>query len=370
MAFQTQQIYNIVNQINTQALGGTLDTVIDTNTFVSAGMKILDSANMTENFTNELVLRINRSIISFRSYQSKYRPIIFDDMRWGAIVQKIKAEMPTASADEAYDLKDGESIDMYKVAKPKLHQKFFVTRTPYNFHVTIQEWQLRRAFVSEEAFGALISAIFGECQNKLEMTFEGLGRSTLNFGIANCYDTGQEVKLLTMYKAATGKTLTSAQAMFDSDFLRFAVAKMNVYATRMEVMSTLYNAEEFTRHTPKSYQRFATIVDYKEQLATVVQWAAFQSRYVEMESGMELPFWQSVEDPFGINVTDEEDNTVKATDIIAVIHDRDALGTYRKEKRVATTPLNAAGLYVNTYWHEEQMWFCDRSENMLIFTLR
>lgn len=370
MGLQTQQIYNIINQINQQALGGALDTVIDTNTFVTTGMKILDSSTLTENFTNELVLRINRSIISFRSYESKYRPIIFDDMRWGAIVQKIKAEMPVASNDMAYDLKDGDSIDMYVVAKPKLHQKFFVTRTPYNFFITIQEWQLERAFVSEQAFASLISAIFGECQNKLELTFEGLGRSTLNFGIANCYNTPQEVKLLTMYQEATGNTLTAEQAMFDSAFLRFAVAKMNVYATRMEMMSTIYNAEDFTRHTPKTYQRFATIVDYRQQLATVVQWEAFNSRYVEMESGMELPFWQSVEDPFAINVTDADGKTVSASNIIAVIHDRDALGTYRKEKRVATTPLNAAGLYVNTFWHEEQMWFVDRSENMLIFTLR
>ena len=368
---ETQQIYNIVNQINTQALGGTLATVIDTASFVSVGQQILESTNLVENFTNELVLRIARSIISFRSYQTKYRPIIFDDLRWGAIVQKIKAEMPVASADDAYDLKDGDSVDMYVVAKPKLHQKFFVNRTPYQFHVTIQEWQLRRAFVSESAFGALISAIFGECQNKLELTFEGLGRSTLNFGIANCLNSPQEIKLLTMYKSAVpdASTLTAESAMFDSGFLRFAVAKMNVYATRLEVMSTLYNAEDFTRHTPKRDQRFATIVDYKEQLATVVQWAAFNERYVDMETGMELPFWQSVEDPFAINVTDADGKEVNGKNIIAVIHDRDALGTYRKEKRVATTPLNAAGLYVNTFWHEEQMWFQDRSENMLVFTL-
>lgn len=366
---ETVQIYNIINQINSQSLGGALSTVIDTNSYIAAGQKILESSTLTENFCNELVLRITKSIISFRKYNSKYRPIVFDDLRWGAIVQKIKAEMPVASEDYAYDLKDGASIDMYVVAKPKLHQKFFVTRTPYNFFITIQDWQLERAFVSESAFASLISAIFGECQNKLELTFEGLGRSTMNFAIANCIGTTQEIKLLTNYKAATGSTLTATEAMFDSGFLRYAVAQMNIYATRMEVMSTLYNAEDFTRHTPKDYQRFATIVDYRQQLATVVQWEAFNSRYIEMETGMDLPFWQSVEDPFAINVTDAAGKEVSATNIIAFLHDRDALGTYRKERRVLTTPVNAAGRYTNTFWHEEQMWFVDRSENMLVFTL-
>lgn len=366
---ETVQIYNIINNINEQALGKAMSTVIDTNSFIAYGNKVLNSTELTENFCNELVLRITRSIVSYRKYNSVYRPIVFDDIRWGAIVQKIKAEMPTASEDFSYDLQDGQSVDMYIVAKPKLHQKFFVSRTPYNFFVTTQGWQLERAFVSEQAFAATMAAIYGEVQNKLEMTFEGLGRSTLNAAIANCINTTQEVKLLTMYNASTGESLTSGQAMFDSDFLRFAVAKMNVYAKRMEVMATLYNSEGFTRHTPKRDQRFATITDYKEQLATVVQWAAFQERYVTMESGMELPFWQSVDSPFAINVTDADGKTVAADNIIGVIHDRDALGTYRKERKVLTTPVNAAGDYVNTFWHEEQMWFIDRSENMLTFTL-
>lgn len=365
----TAQIYNIVNEINAQALGKALNTVINADTFIAYGQKVLSSTELTENFCNELVLRITRTIISYRKYNSKYRPIVFDDLRWGAIVQKIKAEMPTASADMSYDLKDGESVDMYVVAKPKLHQKFFVSRTPYNFFVTIQGWQLERAFVNERSFAAMLAAIYGEVQNKLEMTFEGLGRTTLNASIANCLGTSQEIKLLTMYKTETKKTLTAEQAMFDSDFLRYAVAKMNVYAVKLEVMSNLYNAEEFTRHTPKSDQRFATIVDYKEQLATVVQWAAFQERYVTMESGMELPFWQSPDSPFEINVTDENGTEINGKNIIAVIHDRDALGTYRKERKVLTTPVNAAGDYVNTFWHEEQMWFIDRSENELVFTL-
>lgn len=367
---ETVQIYNIVNQIVGQTTGAIgAETVIDTNSFVTTGIKILNSNELTENFANELVLRIARTIISFRKYNSKYRPIVFDDLRWGAIAQKIKTEMPVATADEAYDLEDGKSVDMYKVAIPKFHQKFFVTRTPYNFFVTIQRWQLQRAFTSENAFAALISSIYGEVQNKLELTFEGLGRSTLNFAIANALGTTQEIKLGTMYQSEKGIAAPTSVYDMDSAFLRYAIAKMNIYSVRMEVMSTLYNNEGFNRHTPKEYQIFSTIVDFKEQLATEVQWAAFNDRYVSMESGMELPFWQSVEDPFSINVTDAAGKTVNGKNVLAVIHDRDAFGTYRKEKEVLTTPVNAAGRYTNTFWHEEQMWFDDLSENCIVFTL-
>jgi hypothetical protein len=49
--------------------------------------------------------------------------------------------------------------------------------------------------------------------------------------------------------------------------------------------------------------------------------------------------------------------------------DKDALGTYKKEETAATTPLNAAGLYYNTYYHSQQLWFYDPSENLVVFTL-
>ena len=52
-----------------------------------------------------------------------------------------------------------------------------------------------------------------------------------------------------------------------------------------------------------------------------------------------------------------------------MIHDRDALGVYKIDEDVLTTPVNAAGAYYNTYWHEKQLRFIDLSENIVIFTL-
>lgn len=366
---QTTQIYSLVNNINKQTMGKNALTVVDTNSFIAMGQTILESTKLTEAFANTLVLRITRSIISFRRYQSPYRPIVFDDTRWGAIVQKIKVEMPEATEDESYELVEGQSIDMYKVHLPKFHQKFFVTRTPYKFYVTLQLWQLEEAFTSESAFNSLISAIYGEVQNKLELSFENLGRLAVNNFMANIIGTTQEVKLLTRYNNDTGKSLTPATAMFDADFLRYSIATMNLTSRALEMMSTLYNAEGFTRHTPKSFQKFSTIATYQERLATVVQYEAFNEQYLRTDSSMVLPYWQSPFDPFAFDVTDKEGTEVKGENVIAFIHDRDALGTYRKETRVLTTPINAAAQYTNTYWHERQMWFNDLSENAVVFTL-
>jgi hypothetical protein len=56
-------------------------------------------------------------------------------------------------------------------------------------------------------------------------------------------------------------------------------------------------------------------------------------------------------------------------DILGLVYDRDACGCYKWDEEVATTPVNAGGLYYNTFYHLQQLWFNDLSENFVIFTL-
>lgn len=368
MGFATKQIYTIVNDVNSQVTGKDEISVVDTSTFVSLGRDILNSQDYTENFMNALVMRIARTIVSYRKYNMLLKPLVFDDIRWGAIVQKLKVEMPEAVSDDAYDLVDGQSVDMYVVRKPKVHQKMFVTRTPYSFFVTIQRWQIKRAFLSEETFGAFISAVFGEIQNKLELTFESLGYMCMANFVGNT-QADQRYKLLTMYNNETSSTLTPAQASRNPDFLRFAISMMNTVAFKMQSISRLYNAEGYDRHTPYADQRFIIPVDFNERMKSVVQYEAFHKEYVSKAASVIIPHWQNPKEPLSIQVTDENGKDVSIDNLIGFIHDRDALGTYRKEEETLTTPVNARGRYTNTFYHEEQMWFNDLSENGVIFTL-
>lgn len=366
---KTVQIYDLANQAVAQSMGKLPIKAIDTNSFVSLGKALLSSSDsIVDNFTNVLVQRIARTVISFRMYESVFRPLVFDDIRWGGIVQKVKTEMPEAVEDEAYDLVDGESVDMYIVKKPKVKQKFFVNRTPYSFFVTIQRWQIKRAFLNEAAFGAFVASIFGEVRNKMELTFERLGYLAVANFIGNMKPS-QIVNLVTGYNNATTSTLNQDTALLDSKFMRYATAKMNMYRKRLANYSVSYNAEGEERHTATRYQRLITLTDFEQYMETVVQWEAFHESYVKTDSSIVIPHWQSEESPFDIIVTNEDGQEVTVKNIIGFIHDRDALGTYRKEQEVLTTPVNARGRYTNTFWHEEQMWFNDLSENGILFTL-
>ncbi len=371
----TNQIYEIVNDVASQTMGESALQATDTASLVAMGNAILSSSANTECFIDTLVQRIGKTIISYRPYKSKLGLLAVSDMTMGAIMQKIKVKMPQAVEDVTTQLIDGQSVDQYIISKPRATQKLFVKRTPYTFYITIQKKWLREAFTSESAMGSFISAIYGEVENALELSQENLARLCMaNYMASISTATNRVVNLVTDFNTASGSPVTAANALLNESFLRYALGRMNLISKKMETMSVLYNDGSETRHSPEGDQRFVSLVDFQTALETQVQWAAFHDKYVKKQSGIEVPYWQSAQTPMNIDLVIEGDDaeqeeSTTLSNIVAFIHDRDALGTYRKDVEVATTPLNARGLYTNQFWHMNDLYFNDVTENGVIFTL-
>lgn len=370
MAFETTQIYALVNEIVAETMGSTDIDVCDTNSLVALGNSVLSSSSNTEAFLNKLVQRVGKTIISYRPYTSQLSLLEVGDMEWGQIMQKIKVDMPTAEADPTYDLIDGESIDMYKVHKPKVHQKLFVKRTPVDYSITTQRKALKEAFTSAEAMGNFQTAVYGEVRNAIELGQEDLGRLTMGNFIANVDQTKQRIKLTSIYNHKFGTSIPDGlDGLMDEKFDRWVIATIKNIAFKMQTMSTLYNKDEFQRHTPLDMQRFVYLVDFMTALETNVNYAAFNEQYVQLASGVAVPYWQSARDADKIMVTNEAEEQFLCSNVVAFIHDRHALGTYRKEEEALTTPVNSKGRYYNTDWHVDNLYFNDMSENGIYFAL-
>lgn len=365
----TEQLYGIVNDVAKQTMGSEDIDVIDTASLVALGDSVLSSQANTEAFLNTLVQRIGKTIISYRPYTSKLTLLDVGDMEFGQIMQKTKTQMPVAIQDDTYNLVDGESLDMYVVSKPEVHQKLFVKRTPLAFMKTFQTKPLKEAFLSAEAMGTFVASIFGEIRNAIELSQENLGRLTMANYMANASQQ-QVFNLVTMYNAATGSSIAIGETALQKEaFLRYALQQMKNVAYGMETMSELYNDGTEQRHTPRNLQRIASVIQFRSALETQVDYAAFNDNYVKLTSDILVPYWQAAKSPLDIEVTDEEGAEKTIENVVAFIHDRDALGTYRKEEEVLTTPVNARGRYYNTYYHIDNLYFNDYSENGVVFTL-
>lgn len=377
---ETNQIYGLINDVNAQTIGTENLTILNTEQLVALGDFLFNSGSV-DLWTNTLLSRIASTKISYRAYQSKLGIYAVSDITMGLIMQKIKVDMPNAVEDVTTQLQDGESVDMYIVSKPTAHQKLFAKRTPATFFRTTQRKWLREAFTSESAMGSFLAAVQGEVNNKIELTQENLARLTMaNFMAIISQTSSRVVKLVTEYNTLTGESIPTGEgALLDEGFCRYALGRMNKIAKYMETMSRLYNDGSVDRHSPRGSQRFVSLIDFRTALETQVQWAAFNERYVATKNGVEVPYWQSAKSPFDIKLrihegtedTSDTDDDVDITlsNVVGMIHDVDAFGTYRKEMDVITTPVNARGAYYNTFWHLNDLYFNDVSENGILFTL-
>lgn len=377
---ETNQIYELINDVNKQTIGTENLTILNTEQLVALGDFIFNSGSV-DLWTNTLLSRIASTKISYRAYQSKLGIYAVSDITMGLIMQKIKVDMPNAVEDVTTQLQDGQSVDMYIVSKPTAHQKLFAKRTPTTFFRTTQRKWLREAFTSESAMGSFLAAVQGEVNNKIELTQENLARLTMaNFMALISQTSSRVINLVAEYNALTDNDVPTGEgALLDEGFCRYALGRMNKIAKYMETMSRLYNDGSVDRHSPKGSQRFVSLIDFRTALETQVQWAAFNERYVATKNGVEVPYWQAAKSPFDIKLRihegtedssdDDNDIDITLTNVVGMIHDVDAFGTYRKEMDVITTPVNARGAYYNTFWHLNDLYFNDVSENGILFTL-
>lgn len=393
MALTANQIFTIVNEVASQAMGSTI-SVIDNAGLIALGDTLLSSDSTKNNFINALTDRIGRTIVSFREYHSHFPDFERDSIEWGNILQKLKIGMPNAEKDESYDLVNGTSVDQYKINKPNVNQLLFTSETPWQTHITVHLDALEKAFLSTDSMGIFISSMFGEVQNRIELAMENLSMDCVNNYIAEVVNRKIQrpkrvVNLITEYKDKTGVDYSAEplKALDDEDFLKYVVRRINSLSTIFEYMNKATFTdigifpdsiapgearEIYTRHTPKSEQRMMLFIDMVNALKTNINSKAFNMEQVAIDIPFKtVPFWQSMDTPSGINVklASSSNNEISQELVMGILYDREAMGTFKKKYTSLTSPINAAGKYYNVFYHMITMYYNDLTENAVVFLL-
>ena len=378
---QVNQIYPIVNALFKQMTGRTDVQAVDTNSLIAMGQEI-ENLGKKDVWLNTMARRIGYTIDGYRIYRNKFSSLARTNEEWGAFIQKIQAEMPEAKRDDMYDIGrlDGQSVDHYIINNPKVRVSMFDKETPFSFFITMSTKLLRDAFLSGPAMQSFINQVFGKVRNKIEVVLEELARVCVANFVINL-ENWQHYHLVSMYNSEKGTALNSTTALHDADFMAYAVAIINNVSEDMETMSTLFNSYDYDRFTPKEQQHFYMLSAFKFRLETVSLASAINPKYLATEPEIAVPYWQGSGDKekkkerlgwtesSKIAGTNKDRTPVELNNLVAVIFDHEALGTFREEEDVLTTPVNARAAYYNTFWHEKQLWFNDMGENGVAFFL-
>ena len=365
-----------------QASGQKAIAVTDTASFVTVAQLTLKTGY--DNVVNAISQVLSRTIFSIRPYTARFAGIQVDAQRWGGIVRKINYVDKDIENDQRLPLTDNASVDMYTIKKPEPVQTNFYGGETYQQHITIFRDQLDVAFSSADEFSRFVSGVMQNIMDQLEMVREAESRAALiNFITGKQLgDRANVINVLQEYYDQTGTQLTPANMYSDVNYIPFAkwlYAYVNGLTRLLAERSTKYHinitGKEIHRHTPadrlKAYMS-ARALDAINSIALPSVFGADRLNMIDFEG---VSYWQNIDDPETVIATPTylaSDGTLSTgasttvENIIGLLFDEEALGMTRINEWMMATPWNAAGGYVNYYWHFTQRIWNDFTENGIV----
>lgn len=386
--FKPVDVYPIMNTLVQQITGQDSIKVVDTASYIDAGKSILGVANESgyEGVFNALSVLIGRTIIEAKPYSGKFKLIDEEASRFDVRVRKISfySKLTQASGMFNTDLYTnlGAGLDdtsgagsMWEQNPSMPLERTFFSSAAYDYSHTEYIEQIKDAFTSEASFLDFINGMRIEIMNDMEQQTEARNRGLVisrlagNKLMADKGLLGKEcsVNLTAEYNKEYGTTYTTHDLLHDHrvSFLEFFIARIKNDSELMEYRSKLFHDPckktvggvnyYILRHSPKADQRFI----YNSRLFTEIKLSLaeiFNPNMLQLPQGEGVQFWQSIEDPYKIDVIPPlpegaTSSEVKMDIVVGFLFDNWALYSNNRYNGMLPTPINARKGYRNEFYH-------------------
>ena len=381
------QIADLVNGITSQVLGKSAElTAENMGGLVDIGTQLTDSHNI-DNYVKSLADRIGKVIFVDRPYSGSAPAVFYDSWDYGSILEKISAEMPTATTNETWELTDGHDYSQDVFHKPVVSAKFFNKKVTFECEQSYTERQVKSAFISPSDYNAFLTMLYNSVDKAMTIKIDGLISRTINNMIAETVkaefpavsdgdysnsDSVKAVNLLKQYNTTFSKTLTKANCLFDPDFLRYSAYVIKSYTDRIKKISTLFNVGGKDRFTPTDKQMLILHADFAAREDIYLSSDVYHNEIVKIPNYSTVPYWQSSGKGFeqditsGISVVCNDNTAINMSGIVGVLFDHDALGVTCSDRRV-NTYYNAKAEFFNNFYKFDSSYFNDLNENFVVF---
>jgi hypothetical protein len=396
------QLSTVLTEITSQATGVKTLAPVDTGSFVTVAQTALKTGY--DPLTTAISQVLSRTIFSVRPYTRKFKGLYVSNQRYGNHVRKLLTIDKPFEDDDRFSLTDGNSVDQYRVNKPKVLQTNFYGAETYQKSLTIFKDQLDCAFSSPDEFASFISMVMQNASDMIEQAHEETARATINNLLSGIYraETGgaasvnlaksnggkRAINLLALYNRQNGTSL-KVNDIFKTDnfegFVKFAFSTINTIADLMTDRNSLFSSQltnyTIIRHTPKSKMKFYLYTDLVNKINSEVYSSIFNPEFLRAVDFESVNFWQSSLNPSAVHCKPsvlKKDGTIGFVDpsvgaatsisnVLGVLFDEEAAGYTTVNEWSQPSPFNARGGYYNQFWHFTDRYWNDFTENAVIF---
>lgn len=369
-----KQIYSLVNDAVEDALGQNSGvTKLETTDIVSLG-KAISSYNAYESFFGALANRIAKTVYFIRVYEGKNRSILRDEHEYGAFIQKVYYDLPTAVENPTWNVatwSGSPAAATYSQESPYdidtvvgVKALIYGGQGTWSIEIMRPIEQIKTAFLDESSMMSFIDGIYVAIENSFKLEEERLVALAVDTAMAHAINAGLSRNLLSEYNTNhSDATLTVEEAMESPDFLRFASKEIKDAIGHMGTMSTIFNAQAYPTFTKKENLVVEMLEQFENAVDTYLKSNTFHDELVALPNHEKVQFWQSsgksfaFDDTSAINIEHDDlvtaDNltgVVNQSGIICFLHDTENVAAYFGE-RYSWEQVNPRSRVVN---HGEQ----------------
>lgn len=385
---KVEQIAELINDVTSEVVGEQAIKTEDLSNVVDIGKQIFSITDV-DNYVKSLINHIGKVVFVNRAYSGRVPSVLMDSWEFGSVLEKVSADLPDAEVNESWELKDKTSYDPNIFYKPSVSVKFFNSKTTFEINMSFAEKQVKESFSSAEQLNGFLSMLLDSVEKSISIKLDALIMRTINNMTAQTLvdansgnavdmssgsdiDTVRAVNLLARYNSTIDTPILAENALNNADFIRYATKEIALYRDRIKSASTLFNVGGKVRFTPDDKLHFIALSDFITSSEIYLQSDTFHNEMVKLPQFERVAYWQGTGTDFSfdnnssIDVVTNDNVSVKASGILAVMFDNDALGVSNLDRRVQTH-FNPKGEFYTNFYKNDAGYFNDLNENFIVF---
>ena len=374
------QIKNLVNSSLKELNGSSVLLKEDLSNVVDVGTEIFDTDNV-DNFVKKLIDRVGSTVFNTRVYQGSAPSVLMSSWEFGSVLEKVDSELPDVEENDSWSLENGKDYSPNIFYQPKVSAKFFNSKVTFDIPISFTRMQVKSAFNSASELNGFLSMLMNGVQNAMTVHLDGLIMKTINNMTATVLNGKkglQVVNLLDGYNATATNKLTAQNALQNADFIKYANLVINTYRDRISKLSTLFNQGQKSKFTPLANQHLVILSDLASASKVYLESETLHDDNVKITNYDTVPYWQgsgttySFDDVSSIDVAIKDGKStkeIKASGILGVLFDTNAVGVTCQNQRVTTNYNPRAEFYTN-FTKFDAGYYNDLNENFIVFTVK
>lgn len=346
--------------------------------------RALDDLQGYDVFFGKLVDQFNTIKFWSRPYVSFAPSVYVEAERFGSIRAMYRTGYMASRPSPVWNLQEGVSYDPFTVHKQDVQVRFWNDRFSSELEPqTIVRDQIESAFRSEQELMSFIGMLEMARNNSHGRAWDELIMSLFQAIIGLCVNSGgmQDIKLLTEFNTLFPRdtALTATTALYDAEFIRYAIYRMGVIRDQMRLVTGMFNSTHWETATSPERQKTVMISDFARAAGVYLHDAPnqFNTGSLQIPAADIVPAWQglgttgALSDRTAINATIVvAGNTITSTaqGVLAVVYDEWALGV-SAQKHTITSQYNPRGQYTNYFDTMFGGFFVSPDENAVVFRM-